>query len=86
MFREQDCEVFRSVGADAFDELEMASWTYLENPVLSPDVSESPNVFKGKRESDPTLIAEPKVGLHKLQAQPVTVRIIANLSNRLLEK
>ena len=44
------------------------------------------SLLEGKGKPNPALVAGSEVNLHELQAQSVTVRIIAKLNNRLLEK
>ena len=58
----------------------------LEYPVLTPDVAEGSDVFQGERESILALSAGSKMELRPIHAHAVTVPIIANLGNRLLEK
>ena len=57
-----------------------------ENSILTPDVAKGADILEGKRESNSALTASTEFELHPLQAQSVTVEIIANLADRLLEK
>src|SRR5689334_10160560 len=57
----------------------------LKNPVLTPDVAETPDVFQRKCESQAALDAHAKVHLHPFETQAVAIEIIANLCDRLLE-
>jgi hypothetical protein len=66
--------------------MKLRNFEILKEPFLGSKRSVGSDVFERKCESETALLPGANVELHELDAQPITVGIIANLGDRPLEK